>query len=689
MPDHEIWRETRIRPFMSFNSRCFRALALSTSLFMSYPAVAQAADEEPEAADASKEIVVYGRGEKLIDTAVQASQGVVTGVDLRVRPLSRVGEILEAVPGLIATQHSGGGKANQYFLRGFNLDHGTDITFYIDDVPMNLRTNAHGQGYLDINALIPETVSRIEYRKGPYRADVGDFALAAAAQATTVDTLDPYISIEGGSYGYRRVGVGGSAKIGGGDLVLAGQIKYNDGKWELAEQLRSYSGYAKYSTETGMGKFSLSASLYDAQWRPTEQVPERAIGTLISSPYGTLDPDLTGKTSRQIISAQLNGDDWRASLYFQNYKFSLVSNFTFFLDDPVNGDEIEQAEQRQVYGGRLEKRFKVSDTLSLLTGFEGRFDDIGNVGLYSAIGGVRSGIKNQFRVKEASGGLYAELDWKPTDQLTINAGLRGEAYSFKTRGTGGADWNGSVNDTILLPKIGGSYRIADGVALYANYGEGFHSNDARGVTNPVDPAPGLVRGRGGELGLRVERGSLIATATLFQIDVASELVYVGDAGTVEPGPASTRRGYELTAFWRPTSWLALDGVFTGARPRFKNSPGADRIPGALEHVGEVGASAVTDRWNAGLRLRYLGKGALIEDNSVRSRSTTLVNLRAAYTPGRYELFAELLNLFDSRRKDIEYFYATRLLGEPVGGIEGRNSRVVEPFTVRVGGKISF
>ena len=362
--------------------RTLSNLLTGAAIALTWPACAFAEDVSAAETsdDESKEIVVYGRGEKQIDTATQSSQGTIQGADLRVRPLSRVGEIVEAVPGLIATQHSGGGKANQYFLRGFNLDHGTDFTFSVDDVPLNFRTHGHGQGYLDLNHLIPETVQRIDYRKGPYRADVGDFALVGAAQATTVDALTPFISAEGGSYGYRRGVAGGSIKVGTGDLVLAGQFKANDGKWGLPEKLRSYSGYAKYSTDLGAGRFALSLTVYDAKWRPTDQVPERAIPTLLGgNPFGTLDPDLRGRTSRQILSATYNDDKWRASLYAQHYKFNLLSNFTFFLDDPVNGDELEQADSRYVYGGRLERRTDLSDNLSLLTGFEWRHDDIGDV----------------------------------------------------------------------------------------------------------------------------------------------------------------------------------------------------------------------------------------------------------------------------------------------------------------------
>lgn len=674
---------------------------------LSPPAQAQNAPDEPaaavEAADDSAEddtapagptIYVYGRGEQRIGIAGAASEGGVAGADIEIRPLLRPAELLEATPGLIATQHSGGGKANQYFLRGFNLDHGTDLAVYIDDMPMNFRTHGHGQGYLDVNGLIPETVRRVDYRKGPYRADTGDFSFVGSSAITTHDTLDPFAQAEVGMYGYRRFVAGGSAKLGGGDLLVVGQAKFYDGPWDLPEDFDAYSGFLKYSVPLGDGKFHATLNVYDATWAPTEQIPERAIGTLVPDAYGTLDTTLRGRTEREILTLGYQSDDWRLTAYLQHYDWSLLSNFTFFLDDPVNGDQLRQYDKRWTYGGRIERTFEVSDALSLRVGTELREDSQPRVGLDETIDGVKEFTVGAFDVKETSAGIYAEAIVRPVERVMLIGGLRGDWYRFRTEALeGDASWGGVAKDHGIAPKIGVNYEVTDGVALYANWAQGFHSNDARGVTNPDDPAPGVVEGTMKEVGARFERGGLILTGVYWWSYIDSELIYVGDAGAVEPSDPGRRHGYELTAFWKPNSWLALDGVWTGSKAHYVGLPeGENHVPGALESAGELGISALFPEWNAAVRLRYLGPHALIEDDSVRGESTLLVNLRAAWTPSRFggwEIYGELLNALDSKAHDIDYFYETRLPGEPAEGIAGRNSRIVEPRQVRVGVKKRF
>jgi hypothetical protein len=672
---------------------------VAAGALLALPAPAAAQDpvgDDVESAEASADdiIYVYGRGERRIGQAIAASEGGVAGADIEIRPLLRPAELLEATPGLIATQHSGGGKANQYFLRGFNLDHGTDYAVYIDDMPMNFRTHGHGQGYLDVNGLIPETVRRVDYRKGPYRADTGDFSFVGVSFVTTHDRLEPFALAERGGYGYRRFVAGGSAPVGGGELLVAGQAKFYDGPWDLPEDFDAYSGFVKYSRPLGPGTLQASLNVYDATWAPTEQIPERAIGTLVPDQYGTLDPTLRGSTERQILTFGYQSDTWRLTAYLQHYDWSLLNNFTFFLDDPVNGDQRLQYEKRWVYGGRVERTFEPSDRLSLRVGSEARIDDIGPVGLDNTVGGVFLSTVGAFDVLESSLGVYAEAVVRPAERLMLIGGLRGDWYRFRTEALAGAtSWSGVAKDHGIAPKLGVSYELADGVAFYANWAEGFHSNDARGVTNPVDPAPGVVEGTMKELGARFERGGLILSGVYWWSTIESELIYVGDSGAVEPSDPGRRRGYELTGFWKPNRWLALDAVWTGSRSRYAGLPdGANFVPGALKSAGELGVSALFPDWNAAARLRYLGPHPLIEDNSVSGESTLLVNLRAAWTPrnlGGLEFYGELLNVFDSKRHDIDYFYATRLPGEPPEGVEGRNSRVVEPRQVRLGVKKSF
>lgn len=693
----------------SFSSRTILLMSAAPLLWALPAHAEEASDSNPQGADsgarinddasnavldtASGDIIyVYGRGEERIGIAGAASEGGVAGADLEIRPLLRPGELLEATPGLIATQHSGGGKANQFFLRGFNLDHGTDFALYIDDVPYNFRTHGHGQGYLDVNGLIPESVQRVDYRKGPYRADTGDFAFVGSASITTKDRIQPFVTAEVGGFGYRRFVAGGSASVGNGDLLAIGQVKLNDGPWELAEDFEGYSGLLKYSVPLGDGDFQVTANFYDAHWNPTEQLPERAIGTPIcEDAYCALDTTQDGYTERQIFTANYESDSWRISAWAQHYDWQLLSNFTFFLEDPVNGDQLRQYSNQWSYGGRVEHTAQLDETFSLRVGAEARYDDISRVGLDETINGVKEFTVGAFSVDEKSLGLYAEAMWQPIDRLMIIGGIRNDWYGFETTALeGAASWSGDVSDDTFGVKIGANYEVVDGLAFYANYGEGFHSNDARGVTNPTDPAPGLVEGDFEEVGLRFERGGLIFSAVYWWSSIESELIYVGDAGAVEPSDPGKRHGYELTAFYKPNNWLAVDAVWTGTTSRYDGLPdGQDYVPGALDNSGEIGVSAAFPNWNASGRLRYLGPAALIEDNSVRSDETVLVNFRLAWTPQNiellegFEIYAELLNALDSDDKDITYFYETRLPGE-AAGVEGVNSRIVEPRQVRVG-----
>lgn len=633
-------------------------------------------------------IVITGRAEGRIGVAMSASDGAMSGEELRRRPILRTSELAEAVPGLISVQHSGGGKAAQYYIRGYNLDHGTDFTIAVDGMPMNLRSQAHGQGYLDLNGLIPETVDRIEYRKGPYRAADGNFSFVASASLSTMDRTDrPIASVEVGSYGYRRLVGVASSRVGPGTLLLAGEFKRNDGVWQLPERLRHGSVLAKYTLQADAGTLRASLQSYGASWRPTEQIPVRAIGTLVPDRFGTLDPFLRGDTRRQIATLGWEGEAWSATGYLQHYSFDLLSNFTFFLADPVNGDELEQAEDRWTGGLRVQRRVRLSDRLGIAVGLDAQEDRIDDLGLYQTLRGRRIATTSLADVKESSVGGYGEARWRPVDALTLTGGLRYDRYRFRQTARAGAANDGVVVDDIVTPKVSAALEAARGVAFYANYGQGFHSNSARGVTAAIEPTAGLVRGTGYEVGVRVERGPVVFTLDRWFTRSASELIYSGDDGTVTPTGPSRRSGYEATVFVRPVPWLAVDAIYATNRARFRDAPGFDRIPNALESAASLNVMGTWDRFDAAVRVRRLGPRPLIEDNSVRGPKTTVVNLRLAHRIGRVEVAADLLNVLDTERADADYFYASRLPGEPIEGVEGIHSRAVEPRQVRVGVKV--
>jgi outer membrane receptor protein involved in Fe transport len=660
-----------------FRNRRFAGLAL-----LAWPGFLPAQED-------LQEVVIFARGENLIGRAEAASEGAVGGADLSVRPLLRVAELLEAVPGLIAAQHSGSGKANQYFLRGFNLDHGTDFTTHIDDVPMNLRTHGHGQGYLDVNGLIPEVIERVDYRKGPYRADVGDFALAGASFMSTLTRLKaPFVAIEGGQYGWQRAAAGASTGLGEGELTLVGQWKSYDGPWELAENLEHEALWSKYARETSRGMLELSVSGYHAEWQPTEQIPERAIGTPVCpDEFCALDRSAVGETMRWIGSARLIAPDWRANVYVQHYDWHMLS-------DPTYDFQINQLDRRNVFGGRVERHFAPTPQLALSFGAEGRYDDVARVGLQHTIDGVFDSDLGRYAVEEGSIAPYVEASWTAIESLRVFAGARADFYTFDVSSMQDGFTSGDASADIFSPKLGIAYAVNSKLELYGNWGRGFHSNDARGVAAPLpgnDPVQGLIRGEGQELGARVQLGELSLTATYWWLDVGSELKFVGDSNSVEPSTPSKRRGYELVGFWRPLPWFAVDAVWTGSRARALESPGAEFLPGAIENAGELGISAIRKEWEASVRVRHLGTYPLIEDDSVRAGAETIVNLRGAWKARHVTAYAELLNVFDDSGKDIVYFYPAHVPGLDAEGeqVEGRVSRAVEPRTLRVGVRYDF
>ncbi|KQV91427.1 TonB-denpendent receptor [Massilia sp. Root351] len=659
-------------------------------------------------------VAVVGHYDNAVGTSDAASQGRITSSLIASRPALRTGELLEFVPGMIVTQHSGDGKANQYFLRGFNLDHGTDFATFIDGMPVNMRSHAHGQGYSDMNFLIPELVQRIDYRKGPYFSEEGDFASAGTARIRLADELPSMASATIGGNGYRRAMAAGSTGIGTGTGALTGsaapdgkllyalEANRNDGPWDTPERVRKYSAVLRYSAGTADQGYSLTAMAYRNRWSATDQVPLRAVEAGLIGRYGTLDPSDGGDSARYSLSWQLHrrGAASRSELsaYAIRSSLDLYSNFTYLLADSGQGDQFNQSEHRNVAG------FDASHTwLHALHGVEmrsrigaqGRYDKLSPVGLYATRRRERTATIREDRVAESSAALYAEnvAQWLPAFRSV--AGLRYDAYRFAVSGgAAGGNGNEQASGGIVSPKLSLIFGPWARTEYFLNFGKGFHSNDARGVTQsgqaggtPSQPATPLAATRGYEAGLRSELlPGLQSSLALWRLDLDSELVFVGDAGQTEASRASRRSGIEWNNHYLARPWLQFDLDLAASRARYRDSdPAGRRIPGALEKVASFGVT-VTDvqRWSGGVQLRYFGPRPLAEDNGVRSASSALAYARVGYKLGAgTSLALDVFNLFNKRASDIDYYYVSRLPGEAAEGVADRHFHPVEPRSFRL------
>jgi outer membrane receptor for monomeric catechols len=662
------------------------------------------------AAAQQQQIEVTGHYENAVGTSDAASQGTITAKLLESRPALRPGEVLEFVPGVIVTQHSGDGKANQYFLRGFNLDHGTDFATSVNGIPVNMPTHGHGQGYSDLNFLMPELVQRIEYRKGPYFATGGDFASAGSADIVFKRSFDaPFAQVSLGENGYGRAAAGGSRAVGGGIRLLgAAELMANHGPWTLPEKLHRTNGVLTASGGTDALGWSASLMGYSAHWDSTDQVPQRLIdaGTYNGKDFGrfdAVDPTDGGETSRTSLSGEWHrqGEEGltRVSAFAMHYRLKLFSNFTFFLDNPDDGDQFSQQDNRNVFGLRASHAF--SHQLFGLpvrseVGLQLRHDRI-HVGLFDTVAReVRKTTRND-EVSETLAGVYGQTTVELLPALRAIVGLRGDAVRNRVDSNLAAN-SGSASASQLSPKltlIAGPFAKTE---LFANAGRGFHSNDARGTAATVDPkdpttgvdkVPALVASTGYEIGARTEAvPGLQSSIALWKLDFKSELVYVGDAGATEASDASRRRGVEWNNRWIPLPWFLLDADLAWTHARFANG---DHIPNSVDKVASI-AATLRDLgpWSASLQWRYLGSGALIEDNSVRSQPAITTNMRLTYRFNpKIESTLDVFNLLDRKVDDIQYYYGSRLPGEPPEGVADRHVHPAEPRAFRLTLRAAF
>ncbi len=660
-----------------------------------------AAATTPDKLKVYDKIDVTDRASDLVGIADSATEGVTGQADLAKRPVLRPGEVLETVPGVLITQHSGSGKANQYYARGFNLDHGTDFRITVDGINVNMPSHGHGQGYSDLNFLIPELVDTVSYRKGPYDVRDGDFSAAGAVDISYVSRLDKAIAeLTPGADGYLRTLVADSKKVGGGDLLGGIEVSRNSGPWVHPEDYQKLNGVLRFNRGDAANGFSLSAMGYSGIWNSTDQIPDRAVAEGIVSRFGAIDPSDGGDAKRFSLAG-----DWRQGtedsltrvrVYGLYSDLSLFSNFTYFLDDPVHGDQFHQTDRRFVTGLAISHEWQVrvlGREVGAAVGVEARQDDIHN-GLFHTEDRLLLGTTREDHIEQLGGGPYAEARIRWTSWLRTIAGLRGDFYRAAVTSDLAAN-SGTVTRAIGSPKLSVLFGPFDKTDFYVNAAYGFHSNDARGATITVDPSTGqpvgrvepLVRAKSLDVGMRTNLlPNLETSLSLFRLDLDSELIFSGDAGTTEASRPTRRVGFELANFYKVSHHVTLDADLAYSHGRFTNfDPVGDHIPGAVEGVASAGI-ALDDfgPFFGGLRLRYFGPRPLIEDDSARSHSSGLLNARAGYhLASGLDLRLDVFNLLNREVSDVDYFYASRLPGEPAQGVSDIHFHPAEPREARL------
>ena len=618
-----------------------------------------------------------------------ASSSVVRELDIALRPRETSQELLRLAPGLIIAQHAGGGKAEQLFLRGFDADHGTDVAVSVDGIPVNMVTHAHGQGYADLHWLMPEVVEAIDVRKGPFDVRDGDFATAGAVTFRTKDRVTvPSVSVRAGTFDSRHavalVPLGGDASRAGG--YVAGSAHFSEGPFDAPQGYRRLNGFGRFTAPLSPStEVVATASAFDSKWDASGQIPDRAVRAGELSRFGAIDSTEGGTTSRYDIAIGLrpraaSASEWEAKAYATRYKFDLFSNFTFFLADSIDGDGIEQVDDRAMLGafasfGRRTTAFGRPVRWSIGAGTRNDFTD---VALYHQR--TRTRLDQRVSVVSRQTHLYdwARYELSLTPRLRADLGVRADAFRFDVRdeltaGSGsdlprpnGAKWRG-----IVSPKLNLAFDATSATTLFANAGTGFHSNDGRDVVLATSSDRVLPRALSTEVGARhTWRGGSAAIA-LWGLDLESELVYVGDEGVTEASGRTRRVGADVELRARVLPWLWADADVNLSQGRFRDEPrGVDRIPLAPSVTSTAGltvrdlARPSLSGFDGGVRARHIGSRAAIEDNSVRARGYTVWEIFGGWQFGPARAFFAVDNLFDVDWNEAQFATTSRLALEP-------------------------
>ena len=589
-------------------------------------------------------------------------------------------------------------------MRGFNLDHGTDFATFVDGMPVNMRAHGHGQGYTDLNFIIPEFIDRIDYQKGPYHAEDGDFSSAGSARFSLMSELESsFISFGVGKDGYYRTVLGTHTNIGDNQLLFGLEVHKYNGPWsDISEDVDKYNVLTRFSSHIFDGDLTLTLMGYKNQWNSADQIPKSAVVEGIIDELGSLDTTVGGESSRYSLSGQWKDEHWNINAYVIKSDLNLFSNFTYYLDDPINGDQFNQVDDRLVYGTEIKRQIHGmlgEKSFYQDIGIQLRHDSIDEVALNKTQERDYLSTVRKDKAEVSSLGLFWEGEIALSEALSFNLGLRYDYMNVDIE-SNIAENSGHADDGLFSIKSGLRYTMNDHWETYLNVGQSFHSNDARGAVisidpvtgEPVDPVDLLVRGQGAELGVRFyDDQKLHISSALWILDLDSELLFVGDAGNTEASRASRRYGLEFTAYYWLSDYLTVDFEAAWTKAHFKDDVEGegDHVEGSLPFVLSTGFGwKPTDNWESNLRFRHFANRVLDSYGEQESDPFSVVNLGIAYINKNWKFNLDVLNLFDSNDQDIAYYYASRI-SNTSSELEDIHYHPIEPRTIRFEVRYSF
>ncbi len=636
----------------------------------------------------------------------------ISHIDQTLRPLNSAQDLLRLVPGLFIAQHAGGGKAEQIFIRGFDADHGTDFSVNIDGLPVNMVSQAHGQGYADFHFVIPETVEQLKIYKGPYTARFGDFATAGAGEFSTKTSLDHnQVKLEVGQFDTRRallmldvLGTRHLLSKKPESAYLATEYYFTNSRFDNPQHFNRFNGLGKYTGQlTDKTSLVLFGSYFTSNWNASGEIPSRAEGTI--GRFGSIDPSEGGRTNRANAYAILTtglgqGGVLRQQAYYSRYNFSLYSNFTFFLENPVQGDEVSQTDNgRNLYGytATYDRDDQVGTrNLHSTLGAGTRLDD-SQLGLRHAEQRAITDTINLGRLHEQSVNAYLDETLELTDRLSVNAALRADLFVFDFRGQL-ADSTGALGPlrgrrtaARISPKLNFYYQLSPAVQLFLRSGLGFHSNDARGVVRAAQPAQALPRATGAEAGSTFKPvPDLVVNAAAWFLRLSDELVYSGDEGTTESVGASQRYGLDVSARYQLTSRWFLDLDANYSHGRLLNATELNNyIPLAPSLTSIAGLTyRQANGLSGSLRYRYIDSRPANEDNTIRAKGYFLLDAVLSFTKPRYQVGASVQNLLNVNWNEAQFATTSQLRGESAPVTE-LNFTPGTPFYLKLNASVFF